>query len=812
MDLPYHTTSQHQPEFVVDQPLRPFPVGLHPGAPILRSIYQDSDPLIPASDIMNHQVHQQTPVTVGVGGHGVKSSNLPASLVPPITTHEPVAERNNFVVATCEPVVENNISSIATCQPVLERNSLPVRTYESVVNGNTQQSQGQTPIAPTPSQETQDDEHREQHPTSSHHPIASPPISNDSSKAVEPLVTCNVEESSEVTSRAPELPQSLLFKTSSKEETQLLAALNLKKTKSIQDLPQNLSFRATSEGKVDGVIAKERIEKEVDFGPYTGTLLDEEQGWSIDTTWEICISDRVHFYLDGHNNWMSHLRFAQTDKEENMEAFQSYGKIYFRSTKVVEPGSELKVFYSEDYAKHVGIQTRLKDLHFKQDSQKFQCSQCADLFTSAKLILRHITICEHTSRTAIKVLPVPTKKEKKKISARNKKSAKQPPRKRKKVSNKEGCAFKCGTCEKVFDSRGRLKAHEQFHDYNQDHTCPVCGKRQRNAQTWARHMMLHKPGNEARPHKCNECNGRYKSKAALRKHANEIHGYPCRFCKERFLKKKDCLNHELTHQSFLTSHSGATTDPSAMLVSSAMVLPSEATNATAEPSPDKPKDMLGKTATFYLRNRPYKCRFCPKTYLTRNVALVHEREMHFGDRAYNCSHCSKSFGKESMLVAHLKNHEQHRMYRCTHCPKTFRSESAFNNHQGEHNGLKPFKCELCGRGFRVRKGVTHHKRRMHQDRPMRFFCSVCNKGFTDRGNLIKHERRHDGFRPFECLECGSRFTAKCSLENHARTHVAEKPFSCEICGKTFPRNDYYTHHMFKHKLEDEGILGKGVEG
>lgn len=102
-----------------------------------------------------------------------------------------------------------------------------------------------------------------------------------------PLVTCIVEESSEVTSRAPELPQSLSFETSSKEESQLLAALNLKKTKSIQDLPQNLSFRATSEGKVDGVVAKEMIEKGVEFGPYAGTLLDEEQGWTRDTTWEV---------------------------------------------------------------------------------------------------------------------------------------------------------------------------------------------------------------------------------------------------------------------------------------------------------------------------------------------------------------------------------------------------------------------------------------------------------------------------------------------------------------------------------------------
>lgn len=38
---------------------------------------------------------------------------------------------------------------------------------------------------------------------------------------------------------------------------------------------------------MEGVVAKDTVEKGVEFGPYTGTLLDEEQGWSKDTSWEV---------------------------------------------------------------------------------------------------------------------------------------------------------------------------------------------------------------------------------------------------------------------------------------------------------------------------------------------------------------------------------------------------------------------------------------------------------------------------------------------------------------------------------------------
>ncbi|XP_041470878.1 zinc finger protein 431-like [Lytechinus variegatus] len=654
-----------------------------------------------------------------------------------------------------------------------------ITTPEPAIINNASQPQGEIP-APAPPKKTQAKEQRKQVPASSNKPSTSPPDQNAS--AADP---------------------------------QLLSALNLKKNaiiSSSQELPKGLIFKVASADKVEGVVARDTMEKGVEFGPYTGTLLDEEQGWSKETSWEICNPGGVFLYIDGRKNWMSHIRCARSEEEQNMEAYQHYGNIYFRSTKVIQPGSELKVFYDEEYKKCVGMEARFEDLKFDQDSQKFQCSQCEELFTSTKLILRHIR-CEHTIGKPDEMIAVLTWKKKKKKSIETDVNAKQPVRKEKVDSDKKEVVsetkevakdakvieFKCGTCGKVFPSCGRLKAHEVFHDDCQEHACPVCGKGQANAKTLANHMIIHEPKFQV----CKKCNQKYKTRASLAKHEMDAHSYQCRFCSERFLKKGHCLKHEQTHQAFKPPKTSAkkVAPPAKAKESPPKV------HQPSEPSPDEPKDMLGKGTHYYLQQRPFKCRFCPKRYVLRKKVSEHEREHHTGDAAYKCSYCPKLFISEAKMLVHINSHEQNRIYRCKLCPRTFASESALNNHQDEHTGLKPIKCEICGKGFRVKKAVAAHRRRMHQERPKRFFCSVCDKGFCDKANLIKHERRHKGIRPYVCLECGKAFTGNAALTAHKKAlHTEKKAFSCEICNKTFSLNQHYTYHMFKHRVKEDSSL------
>ena len=87
---------------------------------------------------------------------------------------------------------------------------------------------------------------------------------------------------------------------------------------------------------------------------------------TVCSSFQLCLRG-LCLYVDGqnksYNNWMAFMECANFAEEQNLEAYQSYGEIYFKTTKVIEPGSDLKVFYSEEYASHVGFKMKLNELH-----------------------------------------------------------------------------------------------------------------------------------------------------------------------------------------------------------------------------------------------------------------------------------------------------------------------------------------------------------------------------------------------------------------------------------------------------------------
>lgn len=65
------------------------------------------------------------------------------------------------------------------------------------------------------------------------------------------------------------------------------------------------------------------------------------------------------YYIDGkneeHGNWMRFVNCARHEAEQNLISFQYHGDIYYRTIKHVTPGSELLVWYGEEYAKALGL-------------------------------------------------------------------------------------------------------------------------------------------------------------------------------------------------------------------------------------------------------------------------------------------------------------------------------------------------------------------------------------------------------------------------------------------------------------------------
>ena len=52
---------------------------------------------------------------------------------------------------------------------------------------------------------------------------------------------------------------------------------------------------------------------------------------------------------------MRFVNCARNEAEQNLISFQYHGVIYYRTIKHVTPGSELLVWYGEEYAKELGL-------------------------------------------------------------------------------------------------------------------------------------------------------------------------------------------------------------------------------------------------------------------------------------------------------------------------------------------------------------------------------------------------------------------------------------------------------------------------
>ena len=483
------------------------------------------------------------------------------------------------------------------------------------------------------------------------------------------------------------------------------------------------------------------------------------------------------------------------------------------------------------------------------DSERFNCTACEKAYPSAKRLLRHVKISHEPDR-AKEMIPVVTWKPRgameneenenpqmapnpipiaKQPAKLHVKPAKMPSTVTKQVlggSSSSGLSderYICTTCGKNFPTQGRLAAHETFHEYNTERPCTTCGESFSNSSTLAKHMVSHKE----RPFECDVCGHAFTRRSHLTRHKQYQHTYNhrCRVCGMEFIKKRKCSKHEKTHPSWKNfkaiqdksskkgrrSKTENTLEGGVDIDDGEFVFFPPGNDGDVEieagwieekgeevgAKSGLSKDMLGKRTNYYDRPRPFKCKYCPKRYLSQKGRLVHECERHTKRCRYKCADCPLVFVTEIRYIEHVKKHANNRPFQCQVCPATFASESALKNHQGEHTGLKPVKCEECGKGFRTRHFMTAHKRRMHKVQEMRYACSFCNKPFSDKGNLVKHERRHKGIRPYVCLECGRGFTSNYCLTSHSYTHTKEKKFGCPKCDQKFTLNQHLTNHIYK---------------
>lgn len=60
--------------------------------------------------------------------------------------------------------------------------------------------------------------------------------------------------------------------------------------------------------------------------------------------------------------------------------------------------------------------------------------------------------------------------------------------------------------------------------------------------------------------------------------------------------------------------------------------------------------------SFSLREQPYVCKFCNRSFSISSNLQRHIRNIHKRERPFRCTHCEKCFGQQTNLDRHMKKH------------------------------------------------------------------------------------------------------------------------------------------------------------
>lgn len=135
---------------------------------------------------------------------------------------------------------------------------------------------------------------------------------------------------------------------------------------------------------------------------------------------------------ESNSNWMRYVNSANHVDEQNLVAFQYLGNIYYRTSAEIKVGDELLVYYGNDFAKELGLDTVQ---YFKPKTERLDeyeyCKFCCFGFLRNEHLHRHMARCENN----------PNNKE---------------------GNTKERETFPCRYCGVLISSKEFLNAHERW--------------------------------------------------------------------------------------------------------------------------------------------------------------------------------------------------------------------------------------------------------------------------------------------------------------------------------------------------------------
>ncbi|CAK1541006.1 unnamed protein product [Leptosia nina] len=145
--------------------------------------------------------------------------------------------------------------------------------------------------------------------------------------------------------------------------------------------------------------------------------------------------------------------------------------------------------------------------------------------------------------------------------------------------------------------------------------------------------------------------------------------------------------------------------------------------------------------------RPYKCRVCERRFGDFGSRQKHERRVstvlcNIGLTAmaaiFSC--CGYSSVCKEALKRHMVKHSGEKPYKCRYCDKSYTDHGTRQKHQRLHMGIRPYQCSLCGKSFTYSYVLANHM--LTHTGEKKYSCEICNKKFTKAHHLKYHNKVH----------------------------------------------------------------------
>ncbi|XP_063432507.1 uncharacterized protein LOC134714823 isoform X2 [Mytilus trossulus] len=205
------------------------------------------------------------------------------------------------------------------------------------------------------------------------------------------------------------------------------------------------------------------------------------------------------------------------------------------------------------------------------------------------------------------------------------------------------------------------------------------------------------------------------------------------------------------------------------------------------------------------RREPMQCPHCTETFTKEALFVIHVSD-HTGVKPFICevAECSKGFMSKFKLERHRLIHTCPRHHKCPYCDKSFNRKDHLKNHMITHDpNKKRWVCEECGKEYSYNFSYRTHKAFHDADAGRSTECGICHKQHETREELLYHLKVHSGARSVKnctekihaCPECGKKFYTRKDVRRHMITHTKKKDFLCQYCPQRFGRKDHLTRHL-----------------